>query len=319
VISWRAATQHALYGDSGFYVSATGPADHFRTSVHASPLFAEAVLKLARAAGLQTVVDIGSGRGELLRTLRALDPSLHLVGVELAERPGDLAEEIGWLAELDADAVADALLIGNEWLDNVPVDAAVVDEHGWRLLLVDPATGLEQPGDYVAGDDLAWLDRWWPAGGVGDRAEIGRPRDQAWAAAVGALTRGIAVAVDYHHDRSDRPAAGSMAGYRRGRRIDPIPDGSCDITSHVALDSCAAAGQAAGADWTVLTDQRSMLHAVLGATPPPPYDLATREPAAYLAAVARASQAADLTRRDGMGDFGWLVQGVALPQPALRP
>jgi hypothetical protein len=115
-----------------------------------------------------------------------------------------------------------------------------------------------------------------------------------------------------------------------------VPDGSCDITSHVALDSCAAAGQiagqqagqtaeqqaqktagpAAGTDWTVLTDQRSMLHTLLGATPPPPYDLATREPAAYLAALSRASQAADLTRSDGLGGFGWLLQGVGVPKPA---
>jgi SAM-dependent MidA family methyltransferase len=314
VISWRAATQDALYGDGGFYVSGAGPANHFRTSVHATPLFAEAVLELAHSAGLQTVVDVGSGRGELLRTLRGLDPSLHLVGVELADRPRDLPEEITWLANLGGGL--DGLLIGNEWLDNVPVDAAVVSEGGWRLLLVDPATGGEQRGEYVAGADLEWLEQWWPAGQLGDRAEIGRPRDEAWAAAVRSLTRGVAVAVDYHHQRSDRPRSGSLVGYRSGRLVDPVPDGSCDITSHVALDSCADAGQAAGADWTVLIDQRSMLHTLLGATPQPPYDLATREPASYLAALSRASHAADLTRRDGLGGFGWLVQGIGLPTPA---
>jgi hypothetical protein len=136
--------------------------------------------------------------------------------------------------------------------------------------------------------------------------------------------------------RSARPRPGSLAGYRGGRQVDPVPDGSCDITSHVALDSCAAAGQAAGqeagqeagqparrtagqaagADWTVLTDQRSMLHTLLGATPPPPYDLATREPAAYLAALSRASQASDLARSDGLGGFGWLLQGIGVPKPA---
>jgi SAM-dependent MidA family methyltransferase len=317
VISWRAATQHALYGDGGFYVSGAGPADHFRTSVHASPLFAEAVLQLARSAGLQTIVDIGSGRGELLRALRGLDPALRLVGVELAARPGDLPDEIGWQAAVPDQL--DALLIGNEWLDNVPLDIATVSEDGWRLMLVDPVTGREQPGDVVGGDDLDWLEAWWPAGDVGDRAEIGRPRDDAWAAAVGSLARGVAVAVDYHHQRSNRPRSGSLAGYRSGRLVDPVPDGSRDITSHVALDSCAAAGEAAGADWTVLTDQRSMLPALLGEAPLPPYDLAAREPAAYLAALSRASQFADLTRHDGLGDFGWLVQGVALPQPALLP
>jgi hypothetical protein len=342
MIGWREATHHALYGDGGFYRSGAGPAAHFRTSVHATPLFAEAVLGLARSADLHTVVDIGSGRGELLRTLRGLDPSLHLLGVELADRPDDLPADIDWLGELVGGI--DGLVIGNEWLDNVPVDAAVVSEDGWRLLLVDPPTGDEQQGECVAGADLEWLGHWWPAGEVGDRAEIGRPRDEAWAAAVGSLSRGIAVAVDYCHSRSTRPPAGSLAGYRGGRQVDPVPDGSCDITSHVALDSCAAAGDiagqeaghgaghragqaagqragqtagpAAGTVWTVMTDQQSMLHTLLGETPPPPYDLATREPAAYLAALSRASQAADLTRSDGLGGFGWLLQGIGVPRPA---
>ena len=317
MITWRAATQHALYGDGGFYVSGPGPAGHFRTSVHAAPLFAEAVLELARSTGLQTIVDIGSGRGELLRTLHELDPALRLVGVELAERPPDLPDEIDWRADLSA--ALDGLVIGNEWLDNVPVDAAIVTDQGWRLLLVDPATGDELPGDQVAGADLEWLERWWPAGDVGDRAEIGRPRDEAWAAVVWALSRGVAVAVDYHHPRTDRPRAGSLAGYRSGRLVAPVPDGTCDITSHVALDSCAAAGEAAGAEWTVLTDQRAMLQTLLGATAPPPYDLAIREPASYLAALSRASHAADLTRRDGLGGFGWLVQGVDVPKPVPLP
>jgi SAM-dependent MidA family methyltransferase len=317
VITWREATQRALYADGGFYRRAAGPADHFRTSVHASPLFAEAVLALARSADLQTIVDIGSGRGELLTALRALDPTVGLVAVELADRPRDIAPDISWLGELPPDI--NGLLIGNEWLDNVPVDAAIVTEDGWRLLMVDPRTGAEAPADLVQGADLDWLDRWWPAGEVGDRAEIGRPRDLAWAATIGSLSRGIAVAVDYHHRRSDRPRQGSLAGYRDGTRVDPVPDGTCDITSHVALDACAAAGQAVGAEWTTLTDQRAIVTALLGAPPLPAYDLAVHEPATYLAALSRASQLADLSRRDGLGDFGWLVQGVGVPQPRLDP
>jgi SAM-dependent MidA family methyltransferase len=312
VIGWREATEHALYGDGGFYRRTAGPAEHFRTSVHGSALFAEAVLVLARSTGVATVVDVGSGRGELLLALRALDPTVALVAVELADRPADLPGDIGWLDALPGDL--DALVIGNEWLDNVPVDAAVLTEQGWRLLLVEPATGREQPGAAVDGAGLEWLERWWPAGDVGDRAEIGLPRDHAWAAAVGSLSRGVAVAVDYHHQRSDRPRSGSLAGFRGGTLVDPVPDGSCDITSHVALDSCAVAGQAAGADWTVLTDQRSAVRALIGAPQPPSYDLAVREPAAYLAALSRVSHAADLTRRDGLGGFGWLVQGVGVPR-----
>jgi hypothetical protein len=66
-----------------------------------------------------------------------------------------------------------------------------------------------------------------------------------------------------------------------------------------------------------LTNQRAAVGTLLGASPPPAYGLAVREPAAYLAALSRASQVADLTRRDGLGEFGWLLQGVGVPQPRL--
>lgn len=69
----------ALYGPDGFFVSGAGPADHFRTSVHASPAFAAAVHRLVSrldaALGFPTpfdVVDVGAGRGELLHTLATL-------------------------------------------------------------------------------------------------------------------------------------------------------------------------------------------------------------------------------------------------------
>jgi len=66
------------------------------------------VLALARATGRQTVVDVGSGRGELLRALRALDGSMDLIAVEIADRPDDLPKDISWLAELP-EVVTDAL------------------------------------------------------------------------------------------------------------------------------------------------------------------------------------------------------------------
>jgi SAM-dependent MidA family methyltransferase len=182
-------------------------------------------------------------------------------------------------------------------------------------VLVDPATGHERLGEQLTGRDRAWLDTWWPIQSPGDRAEIGWPRDAAWAEAVSSLRRGIAVAADYEHRSAARPAGGSLAGYRDGHRVPPVPDGSCDITSHVALDACADAGRRAGARWTVHTTQRETLRALGIARPSPPYDVARSDPARYLAELSRGSQVAELTRAGGLGDFGWLVQGVALDPP----
>jgi SAM-dependent MidA family methyltransferase len=313
-MTWRAATEQALYGEHGFYRRGAGPAAHFRTSVHASPLFAQALLRLAHAGGLTTVVDVGSGRGELLRELQRLDPSLTLVGVEVAERPPGLSDQIVWEQRVP-DALTDALLVANEWLDNVPVDVVVRTSEGLRVLEVEPTTGDERPGGLPTAHDAGWLDRWWPLHRVGDRAEVGRTRDVAWAAAVRRLRRGLAVAVDYGHRRSDRPRAGTLNGYAHGVAVPPVPDGTRDLTSHVALDACAAAGEAGGAEWTVLTTQRDALSALGVAAVLPDRALAVRDPPGYLAALSRAGQARELLARDGLGGFGWLVQGVGAPLP----
>ncbi|MEU0549652.1 SAM-dependent methyltransferase, partial [Micromonospora sp. NPDC005979] len=87
-IPWRDAMNQALYGPDGFFVAGTGPADHFRTSVHASPAFATALLRLLAqvdaALGHPSrldVVDVGAGRGELLLALRRLLASTDAAGL----------------------------------------------------------------------------------------------------------------------------------------------------------------------------------------------------------------------------------------------
>ena len=67
--------------------------------------------------------------------------------------------------------------------------------------------------------------------------EVGRARDEAWAGLVGRLRSGVAVAVDYGHVAVARPPAGTLTGFRSGHHVVPVPDGSCDLTAHVAMDS----------------------------------------------------------------------------------
>jgi SAM-dependent MidA family methyltransferase len=313
-VTWRLATERALYGEGGFYRRTPGPAAHFRTSVHASPLFAEALLTLAASAALRTVVDVGSGRGELLLQLHRLDPALRLIGVDVVARPDDLPAGIEWLPAVpDVDG---ALLVANEWLDNVPVDVVTLSADNPRLVVVDIETGTEAEGGPPSERDDAWLARWWPLGADGDRAEIGWPRDDAWARVLDRLGSGIAVAIDYAHGVAERPPAGTLTGYRDGRQVPPVPDGSCDITAHVALDACAEAGRRAGATATVVTTQRAALAALGLVAERPHSELATRDPGGYVAALARAGELAELRERGGLGDFGWLIQSFETPLPA---
>ena len=99
-----------------------------------------------------------------------------------------------------------------------------------------------------------------------------------------------------------------------------VPDGSRDITAHVALDACAEAGAAAGAGATVLTTQRAALRELGLDARRPPLALAASDPEGYALALSRASQAAELTDAAGLGGFGWLAQavGMSLPGPLAR-
>jgi SAM-dependent MidA family methyltransferase len=205
------------------------------------------------------------------------------------------------------------LLLATEWLDTIPVDVAEVDPAGEvRYVLVEPATGREELGPPVAGPDAAWLRRWWPLSTPGTRAEIGRPRQEEWASVVATLRRGAALAVDYGHVAGTRPRFGSLTGYRAGREVSPVPDGSCDITAHVAMDAVAASGGGGAAWWT----QAEALRALGLTARRPPLALAHRDPGAYLRGLAAAGLAAELTDPAGLGAHLWLLQPVALPHPA---
>ncbi|MFG3687767.1 SAM-dependent methyltransferase [Micromonospora sp. NPDC047740] len=377
--------ERALYGPGGFFVSGAGPAAHFRTSVHASPVLSSCLLRLLnsldRALGHPPrldVVDVGAGRGELLRALLAgtapaaarplpsglgslsagpspaaplpLADRVRLTAVEKAPRPDDLPAEIHWADEIP-DRIT-GLLLATEWLDNVPLDLAVDTPEGWRYLLVDP-TSEESVGDLVDAADADWLDRWWPLTGsdgisltgsgfraarpaegssltarsrsgcpeppTASRAEIGRTRDKAWAEAVQRIEKGCALAVDYGHLRDGRPVEGTLTGYRGGRQVPPVPDGSCDVTAHVAMDSVAAAGErVAGCAYTLIT-QWEGLRALGADGGRPPRSLAAQDPAGYVRALAAASAVAELTDPAGLGGHWWLLQPVGVPVAQVMP
>ena len=316
---WEAAWREALYGGAGFYRRPEGPGGHFRTAAHAAgPELAAALRRMAAAAGCATVLDVGAGRGELLAAMAGLPrqaqaPRLH--GVDLVPRPKGLPDEVGWSTGLAAvpGTVWDGrvLLVAWELLDVVPCPVLELDDAGRpRTVLVDPRTGRERLGGAPPAAELAWCREWWPAGRVGraaDRIEVGLPRDALWAELAGLVRDGVLLAVDYAHTAADRPAAGSLTGFRRGRAVPPVPDGGCDVTAHVAIDSVAAAGVRAGAGGTRLLRQAEALAA-----------LGVRD--------------GELLDPGGLGGFSWLEQarvpssvpgrqrsGPPAPGPPARP
>jgi SAM-dependent MidA family methyltransferase len=288
--------------------------------VGVSPVFAEVVLRLLESVDDHLgrpdridLVDVGAGDGLLSTGVLSFAPAglagrLRITAVDVAPRPAGLSQEIAWRPDVPEKVTG--LVVANEWLDNVPFELVEQTECGPRLVLVDPRTGLERIGPEPGEADLAWLDRWWPVKSPGDRAEVGRLRDDAWAEVISKMSAGVAIAADYSHPVDDRPPRGTLTAYRDGASITPIPDGTCDITAHVALDACAAAGSRAGATSTSLTTQREALLALGMTGARPSLNLAHADPRGYLRALARSSEEAELIDPSGLGGFGWLHQEV---------
>ncbi|WP_434451630.1 SAM-dependent methyltransferase [Lentzea sp. E54] len=293
MFDWEAAWHAALYGPGGFFARGEKPSSHFRTSPLVGPELAEALLTLLSrvdaALGFPPVVDfvdVGAGGGELAAAVRSLASGslaarLRVTAVEIGP-PVDLPG-VRWTSTVPPCV---GLLVGHEWLDAIPCPVVTGPSS-------DP-----------------WITRWWPSLRDGSQAEVGAPRDAAWAAAV-ASVRGAALAIDYGHLVSSRHF--SLTGYRDGRQVPVVFDGSCDITAHVALDACAVA---AGGEW-VLVSQRDALRA-LGLT-----GSAAGSGWDWLESAARAGRIAELRDPRGLGAFGWLLhgRGVAVSDllPALPP
>ncbi len=307
-VSWRQAWHEALYGPDGFYRSASGPAGHFATATHGATgaELARALWTWADRLGAEGIVDLGAGRGELLRHLYAAAPRRPLAGLDVVPRPPDLPAEVTWTVSPGGALLPDEpfpaghLVVAHEWLDVVPCVVGEVGVDGvLREVLVDPSSGHEWAGDPLDDADLLWCQRYWPSvlqsdALPGARVEVGRSRDDAWVALLDRLVGGAALAVDYGHTAGERPASGSLTAYRSGREVDPVPDGTCDLTAHVAVDALRQ------------TSRRRQRDAVAAPTPPD-HGLARSDPAGYLAALARASEAAALRRNGGFGDFWWVL------------
>jgi SAM-dependent MidA family methyltransferase len=330
-VPWRRAWQRALYGPDGFYRRAEGPAGHFATATHGATgrAMARSLWAWADAYGLDGIVDVGAGRGELLRHLYAWEPGRPLSGLDVVPRPRDLPDAVGWVespggASLAADWGPErALVVAHEWLDVVPCTIAEVAPDGslCEVLVHAPTPGPspdscsephripardttnESLGPPLTGADLEWCQRFWPSALTsearpGNRVEIGRQRDEAWSALLDRLAPGsVAVAVDYGHTVANRPQEGTLVAYREGHVVEPVPDGTCDLTAHVAVDSLRQ---------TRRLRQREAVEGLAA----PDHASAAVDPAGYLAGLADHSAVAELRRPGGFGDFWWVIAQV---------
>lgn len=261
-ITWSRAWRDA----SREFWSREQPSAHFTTS--AGALVAERMAAILREVDARLgqpdmldVIDIGCGDGTFLARMRDecadLGPRVRWIGVDV--RPFEAHGVESVVAEAPGDlpmGPVRGLVMAHEWLDEIPCDIVARGEDGIdRLVLVErqgrevlgpPLSDDKACGDYGVGaaEVRSWRARWWPLSEPGDRAEIGIPRDRAWQWMTGLLAEGTALATDYGHvhaERTSRDRHGTLAAYASGRLVRPVPDGTVNLTAHVALDSCMSA------------------------------------------------------------------------------
>jgi SAM-dependent MidA family methyltransferase len=316
--SWMSAWVESAYGTQGYWQTAQ-PQEHFRTASTSTPQLAELVVALLRAhPRIEAVVEVGAGDGWLLADLAAARPELALSAIEIRDRPARYPPQVRWvrdtwdvgtgrwrsdrapalLARLDRPT----LIVCVEWLDDLPCQIGARDGIDWRVLEVDP-DGNERFGALLDRDDQAWAQRWWP---TGQRVEIGRSRDHAWAAAIAPLRRhgGLGLLIDYGHSGEARPVNGSLTGYRAGRQVDPLPSPELNLTAHVAVDSVAAAGERVGGDTLMFSRLGRVARDLLP-------DSSLADP---LGDLVRRSQRAALEDPQVWGNHWWVVQQVLVAE-----
>lgn len=288
-LPFDAYMQLALYTPGlGYYTGQAGQFGDFGsdsdfvTAPELSPLFgrtlAAQVAQVLQHTGLQTVVEFGAGSGKLAaQVLAELDRlgcaprqyAIVEVSGALKHRQMDtlqrcaahLADRVQWWHHLP-DAF-EAVVIGNEVLDAMPVKLLARHDTGWM------ERGVAQEGD-----DLVFADR--PtllrpphpeeqALPVGSVTEI-HPQALGFVRTLAErLARGVALFIDYgfpqHEYYHPQRHMGTLRAHYRHRALDDVLlwPGLADMTAHIDFTAVALAAQDAGMDVLGYTSQANFL------------------------------------------------------------
>jgi len=261
-------------------------------------------------------VELGPGRGTLARdALRAmkrygLEPKVHFVETSTALKDIQLAAVPGaqWHHDMGSlPMYGPMLIVGNEFLDALPIRQLVKTPEGWRERMVGFADGRFLP---VAGDKP--MDAAVPE--VLRNAEAGTLVETCPGAAAvvyeiaGRLIEqgGAALLIDYGH--GETRTGSTLQALKRHTRVDPFAlPGEADLTAHVDFASAANVALSRGCKWLGTVTQGRFLR-----------ELGIEARADALSAFAPQHAAAIEAARDrliGEGQMGALfkVMGLAAP------
>lgn len=203
-------------------------------------------------------VELGPGRGTLaldaLRSARryGLQPSIHFVEASTALKDVQLANVPGahWHNDLSTiPAYGPVLVIGNEFLDALPVRQLVMTEQGWRERMVVPD-----------GDRFVCVAGAQPMDGTIPEARRQAAPGTIFETCPGAAATvyevagrlmqqgGAALFIDYGHDVLRDGS--TLQAVRQHLKVDPfVQPGTADLTAHVDFATLAPIAQSRGVRW----------------------------------------------------------------------
>ena len=203
-------------------------------------------------------VELGPGRGTLAKDVLAttrrygLEPKVHFVETSLILRDIQLATVPQAKFHDDLSTVppyGPVLIVGNEFLDALPVRQLVSTGEGWRERMVGLRDGQFV---FVAGDKPmeSAVPEAMRAAGPGTIIETCPGAAAAVYEIAGRLMKqgGAALLIDYGHDA---PRTGStLQALRQHRMVDALAmPGEADLTAHVDFSALAPIAQSRGARW----------------------------------------------------------------------
>lgn len=317
----------------GYYITRDpfGQEGDFTTAPEISQMFGELIGLWAahawQAMGAPArfrLIELGPGRGtlmaDLLRATRIVPGFREAASVHLVETSPTLrasqaaalhAADPAWHDSLGSALDGPVVVIGNEFLDALPLDQFVMTQQGWRERLV----GLDAAGGLTFGLAPAVED------GLKLRAQAGSVFEQPAAALAVtaevarhlASAGGAALFIDYGSARSG--FGDTLQAVKRHAFVDPLAEpGEADLTVHVDFERIGQAGLQAGAALHGPSTQRDFLLA-LGLA-----DRAQRlSQKAGPAQRDGISQAFDRLTATGATEMGELFKAIALTHPAMPP
>ncbi|MBF0614193.1 MAG: hypothetical protein G8237_06580 [Magnetococcales bacterium] len=279
---------HALYHpEHGYYMTGRTRVGHggdFVTAPELTSLFGEMmtlqcieVWQRLHCPQPFLIVEMGGGSGQLaydlLTTAQRFPPFFACLQLRMVETSPDFQtrqqqklhalglakDQIQWSTRLP-DHISHGIILGNEFLDALPVHWVEMTPSGWMEIGVTNPTHLAlQTCLLPLSDTLSGL---LPTDlPVGYRSELGMAAMEWMRSAGQTLQQGAVIMIDYGEVARDhysmRRHAGTLVGHYQGERVDDplLHAGAMDLTAHVDFSAMAQAGAAGGLDLVGFTTQ----------------------------------------------------------------